>query len=147
MPSQTYQYLVPVRAAAHRNGLSVSDVRLAVLLKHDYADASSELLRYTNPKTKATYRLLLQGTIDGRDVQGNKIDVHRLTPAQLRELERNENSFDLTHNPWFEWVDDRGNCVGEPFTSIALDADDEVADLLDCLSHQIAYRRPSVMHD
>lgn len=134
MTCQTYQYLVPVRAAAHRNGLSVSDVRLAVLLKHDYADASSELLRYTNPKTKATYRLLLQGTVEGRDPHGEKVDVHSLTPARLRDLERNEESYAFTSNPWFEWVDDRGNSVGEPFTDIRIDADEEVTNLLECLA-------------
>lgn len=134
MPA-THKYKVDIAKAVRHGRATVSDFRLSVALKHLNPDDHTVLLTVEHPETGKTYSLRLCGAIVGFDAKGNRIDAHTLTTDQAEKLdnEAEGEGVDIINNPWFEWQDETGKAMGEPFCAIDINPENEAEELLELL--------------
>lgn len=130
--ANTYQYRVDISKAVRHGRATVSDFRLSVALKHLDPDERTVLLTVKHPETGKTYSLSLCGAIVGFDDKGNRVDARTLTTDQAEKIdnEAEKQGVDLINNPWFEWQDETGKSMGEPFCAISANPDEEAEDML-----------------
>lgn len=135
-----HKYTLDISKAVRHGRATVSDFRLSVTLKHSHPDDRTTLLTVKNPATGKVYSLCLCGAIIGFDDKGNRVDAHTLTTDQAEKLDNGaENEgVDLINNPWFEWQDETGNAMGEPFCAIDINPDNEAQELLESLNFKQA---------
>lgn len=130
--TNTHQYRVCISKAVRHGRATVSDFRLSVALKHLNPDDRTILLAVKHPETGKTYSLCLCGAIVGFDDKGHRVDARTLTTDQAEKLdnEGENQGVGLINNPWFQWEDETGNAMGEPFCAISANPAEEVEDML-----------------
>lgn len=130
LPGGAPDYLVDIARHAKPGACSISDYRLAAGLGHTKRTASTLLLETTLNSDGQSYGLCLAGYIEWRDHATNTVfDQSCISESQIDALESGANGIAVEHSPWFEWVDEDGNPVGDVFDAISLDAPVEIGRL------------------
>lgn len=117
----------------------VSDFTLAGHLQHGTRDAATTLLTWRSPEGE-TFELRLCGQVrvrltadsdEVRSVDGN-------TRAYKAASGALSTAYEVIESPFFEWLDEKGDPVGDVFDSISANAEDEVAELVSMLEYDCA---------
>ena len=133
VPNSPLCYLVPGMPETAEHEL-VDCARLAAFLKHDGRDANTALMNYTAP-LGGVYRLQLSGQVryehvgaDGTSVAICSRDGLDAFDVAMRDAP--DEGLIVIDKPFFEWVDEAGDPVGEVFDELPTSPAREIQVLL-----------------
>ena len=123
-----------------------SDYLGSIWLDHKYPEQTTLIQSYNEYKLLLSGCLLIQNKTDGifffgqeassyvRNEHNVPLSDFILWLQSSKDIPELEESISVLSNPWFEWIDHKGNCIGDAFDVIYTDKEKNINTLKETIN-------------